>query len=105
MWICERLSDKRIIGSQSKPSNGVLIRNALNGGEEASNLNELELSDAEFILRRKVQDEADKSYDQKRQAAYPPIGDQLDDLFRAGRFTPEMAAKIQAVKDQYQKPI
>ena len=29
---------------------------------------------------------------------YPPIGDQLDDLFRHGAFSPEMAATLQAVK-------
>ena len=34
---------------------------------------------------------------------YPPIGDQLDALFHAGVFPPEMAAQIQAVKDKYPK--
>ena len=31
-------------------------------------------------------------YRRDRAAAYPPIGDQLDDLFRQGAFSPEMAA-------------
>ena len=35
---------------------------------------------------------------------YPSIGDQLDALFHAGVFPPEMAAQIQAVKDKYPKP-
>lgn len=35
--------------------------------------------------------------------AYPPIGDQLDALFHAGVFPPEMAAQIQATKDKYPK--
>lgn len=35
---------------------------------------------------------------------YPPIGDQLDDLFRAGVFSTEMAAQIQASKDANPKP-
>jgi hypothetical protein len=39
-----------------------------------------------------------------RVAAYPAIGDQLDALFHAGVFPPEMAAQIQAVKDQFPKP-
>lgn len=39
-----------------------------------------------------------------RQAEYPSIGDQLDDLFHAGAFSAEMTAKIQAVKDKYPKP-
>jgi len=38
-----------------------------------------------------------------RAAAYPPIGDQLDDLFRQGAFSPEMAAQLQAVKTAHPK--
>lgn len=38
-----------------------------------------------------------------RRSEYPPIEDQLDALFHAGVFPPEMAAKIQAVKDKYPK--
>jgi len=43
------------------------------------------------------------SYKEKRAAAYPSIGDQLDALFHAGVFPAEMAAKLQAVKDKYPK--
>lgn len=39
-----------------------------------------------------------------RADAYPSIGDQLDALFHSGVFPEEMAAKIQAVKDQFPKP-
>lgn len=39
-----------------------------------------------------------------RVQSYPSIGDQLDALFHAGVFPPEMAAQIQAVKDKYPKP-
>jgi len=35
---------------------------------------------------------------------YPPIGDQLDDLFKAGAFSDEMSAQIQASKDAHPKP-
>ena len=38
-----------------------------------------------------------------RQAEYPPIGDQLDDLFRQGAFSPEMAATLHAVKTAHPK--
>jgi hypothetical protein len=34
---------------------------------------------------------------------YPPIGDQLDALFKAGAFPADMAAQIQAVKDAHPK--
>lgn len=43
------------------------------------------------------------AYKYKRMALYPTIGDQLDALFHAGVFPPEMAAKIQAVKDAFPK--
>lgn len=43
-------------------------------------------------------------YQRQRAPEYPSIGDQLDALFHAGVFPPEMAAKIQAVKDKYPKP-
>jgi hypothetical protein len=43
-------------------------------------------------------------YRLQRAREYPPIGDQLDALFHAGVFPPEMAAEIQAVKDRYPKP-
>ena len=47
-----------------------------------------------------VDPEAYKVY---RVQEYPPIGDQLDALFKAGVFPAEMAAAIQAVKDKYPK--
>lgn len=46
---------------------------------------------------------AANAYKAKRAKEYPPIGDQLDALFHAGVFPPEMAALIQAVKDKYPK--
>lgn len=42
-------------------------------------------------------------YQRDRVPAYPSIGDQLDALFHAGAFPAEMAAQIQAVKDQFPK--
>jgi len=39
----------------------------------------------------------------RRDRVYPPIGDQLDDLFRQGAFSPEMAAALQAVKTAHPK--
>lgn len=43
------------------------------------------------------------AYKTKRLTEYPAIGDQLDALFHAGVFPPEMAAQIQSVKDKYPK--
>lgn len=39
----------------------------------------------------------------KRQAEYPPIGDQLDALYHGGVFPKEMADLIKSVKDKYPK--
>ena len=53
---------------------------------------------------KKLQAEYDaKAYQRKRKPEYPDIGDQLDDLFKAGAFSDEMTAKIKAVKDKYPK--
>ena len=47
--------------------------------------------------------DTDLPYDVKRANDYPSIGDQLDDLFRAGYFSDDMAAQIQAVKNKHPK--
>jgi hypothetical protein len=63
------------------------------------------VTDAEIaaeITRLQVEYDA-KEYSRKRAPEYPPIGDQLDALFKAGAFPADMAAKIQAVKDKYPK--
>jgi len=39
----------------------------------------------------------------KRAAEYPPIGDQLDALWKGGEAAAEMLAKVQAVKAKYPK--
>lgn len=55
------------------------------------------------IIRINVE-EAANEYRDNRKVEYPSIGDQLDALFHAGVFPPEMAAQIQAIKDKYPKP-
>jgi len=45
------------------------------------------------------------SYKQLRAREYPPIGDQLDALYKAGVFPAELAAQIKAVKDKYPKGV
>ena len=42
-------------------------------------------------------------YKAKRAAEYPPIGDQLDALWKGGDAAAEMLAKVQAVKTKYPK--
>jgi hypothetical protein len=43
------------------------------------------------------------SYIEKRVAEYPPIGDQLDALWKGEDAAAEMLAKVQAVKNKYPK--
>jgi hypothetical protein len=43
------------------------------------------------------------AYIAKRQVEYPPIGDQLDALWKGGDAAAEMLAKVQAVKSKYPK--
>jgi len=45
-----------------------------------------------------------QSYARTRKPLYPDIGDQLDDLYKQGAFSDEMAAKIKKVKDDNPKP-
>ena len=43
------------------------------------------------------------AYVQKRVDAYPPIGDQLDDLYKKGAFSDDMSALLKKVKDDNPK--
>jgi hypothetical protein len=43
-------------------------------------------------------------YQRDRKPEYPPIGDQLDALWKGGDAATEMLAKVQAVKEKYPKP-
>lgn len=45
------------------------------------------------------------AYISKRQAEYPPIGDQLDALWKGGAEAEAMLAKVQAVKQKFPKGV
>ena len=72
----------------------------------ASNASEYTVSYNQLRLEvDRLQSEYDaQQYARARAEEYPNIGDQLDALFHAGVFPPEMAAQIQAVKNRYPKP-
>ena len=48
--------------------------------------------------------ETNHKYKDDRKAAYPPIGDQLDALWRGGQDHTDMKAQIDAVKAAHPKP-
>jgi hypothetical protein len=54
------------------------------------------------IIRLQTQYDANE-YQRKRANEYPPIGDQLDALWKGGDAAAEMLAKVQAVKTKYPK--
>lgn len=43
-------------------------------------------------------------YQRLRALEYPPVGEQLDALWKGGDIAAEMLARVQAVKDRYPKP-
>ena len=60
-------------------------------------------SEIEAELARMTSEWEAAEYARQRALAYPAVGDQLDALFHAGLFPDDMAAQLQAVKDQYPK--
>ena len=81
---------------RNKITNGVEIQ--LTSEEEK----EIEL---EAIQVNKQKEEYAKvKYKDDRRPLYPEIGDQLDDLFKQGVFSEEMASLIQKVKTENPKP-
>jgi len=68
-------------------------------------ITESTLTDAEKAQNSiSVDAEIAKRYKYLRRNAYPDIGDQLDDLYKKGAFSDEMAAKIKKVKEDNPKP-
>jgi hypothetical protein len=63
-------------------------------------------TDAQMIAITAKATELQASYDSQsyaRNRQYPPLGDQLDDLYHAGVFSAEMTAKLKKVKDDNPK--
>ena len=65
----------------------------------------LDITQAQVDERKAVlQAEYDaQAYARTRETFYPPLGDQLDDLYHAGVFTADMTAKLKKVKDDNPK--
>ena len=60
--------------------------------------------EVEADSKKEQEEYAKVKYKDDRREAYPEIGDQLDDLYKKGAFSDEMAAKIKKVKDDNPKP-
>jgi len=56
--------------------------------------------------QQRLQEDYDwNEYKRNRAREYPSIEEQLDALYHAGVFPPEMAARIRAVKAKYPQPV
>lgn len=73
------------------------------GLTEEKPLTETELAEKEqnFVFGLEL---AKTKYQRDRAAEYPPIGDQLDALWKGGNAAIEMLAQVQSVKTKYPKP-
>ena len=69
-------------------------------GHTTTSAEEKAISDKETELKAEWESQA---YARARKPLYPDIGDQLDDLYKKGAFSTEMAAKIKKVKDDNPK--
>ncbi len=60
-------------------------------------------NDLKPFISESVKINTNRNISTLRTTKYPPISDQLDDLYHQGLFSPEMTAKIRAVKEKYPK--
>lgn len=93
--------DGKIIMSQGGDAAEVMALNA----EQHPGATVEVIEDSEFDLRMAAQEDARKSYRERRASAYPSIGDQLDALWKGGIAAEEMLARINNVKSTYPKEV
>lgn len=65
---------------------------------------EAEWDARESTIATKQAELAKTQYQRDRASEYPPIGDQLDALWKGGEASTTMLAQVQAVKTKYPKP-
>lgn len=87
--------DYKILSHYDDNGNEVFTDNPLPEGAEQGEFEVSKTADGKFVLS--------SNYYELRKPEYPPIGDQLDALFKAGVFPKEMSDLIQAIKDKYPK--
>ena len=101
MRILKIKSTNRIIEAQSHATEGTLISNALSRGFDASEVEESLVTQEQYDTLMDAQNEADKTYSDKRRLEYPSIADQLDDIYHNG--IDGWKATIKKTKDKYSK--
>ena len=101
MRICKVKATDRIIEMQSDATEGTLISNALIAGYAENEVEELVVTNQEYILLINTQEENDKTYADRRKLEYPSYADQLDDIYHNG--IDGWKATIKVTKDKYPK--
>ena len=101
MRICRDRLTSRLIEMQSDATPGTLIANAMASGLDPSTIEEIVMTHEEYAVAYPA---PTASYQQLRAAAYPPIGDQLDAMWKGGDAEIAMRKMVLAVKATYPKP-
>ena len=103
MRVCIERSSGKMIESQSGVAPyGTLVANAVGAGYAEEDVEEKVVTQEEWQVLFDATIPT-PTYAEKRKAAYPDIGDQLDALYHAGVFPANMAARIKETKDKYPK--
>ncbi len=104
MRICKVKTTDKIIEMQSNATEGTLLTNALNNGYAENEVEELVVTDEEFSSLMKIQDEAARTYADKRQLEYPDIYDYIDGVVKSDQAQRDKyIADCQAVKEKFPK--
>ena len=85
-------------------SNAVTVDDAAGAFDKDGNKITLVKSNIDAARTTLNNEAAAIAYRGKRKEQYPEIGDQLDDLYKQGAFSADMAAKLKKVKDDNPKP-
>ena len=85
-------------------SNAVTVDDAAGAFDKDGNKITLVQSNIDAARTTLNNEAAAIAYRGKRKEQYPEIGDQLDDLYKQGAFSADMAAKLKKVKDANPKP-
>jgi len=116
MRVCIEKDTGNLIGSLSGGTTPehleTLVRNAVEIGYAADDIDVFYESDSDYEIRIIAQMESEKTYKDRRRVAYPPIGDHLDALWKwfqaagvgAGTEADAMSGLILQVKADYPKP-
>ena len=95
-------STSKIIEYQSGDAElGTLTQNAINAGYDEADVEEKYIEYSDYKVLADAEDEAAKTYVEKRKSEYPTIPDQLDDIYHNG--IDAWKATIKVTKDKYPK--